>query len=102
MRVFLAAAYVFLGAMLLGEALLRRRDTKRDEPAHGGYFAGVVRAITNPSLIANWTLAITGLTATGALPRGAGAAAAFAIGVGAGVIARLVRCTRSCRSSRAR
>jgi threonine/homoserine/homoserine lactone efflux protein len=86
-RLFLAMAYATLGVFLLAETLLRRGKRKLAvAPAGGGYVAGVFRGVTNPSLVANWTLVVTALTAAGALRPGAVGAIAFALGVGAGVV----------------
>ena len=92
-RVFLAAAYAGLGVLLLVETLLRRTPRKAAPvgavaapPANTGYFAGVVRGVTNPRLLANWTMVVTALTAAGVLGAGRASAAAFALGVGVGVV----------------
>jgi threonine/homoserine/homoserine lactone efflux protein len=87
-RLFLAVAYATLGVFLLAETLLRRapKAVARVAPAGGGYFAGVLRGVTNPSLVANWTVVVTALTAAGALRPGPASGVAFALGVGAGVV----------------
>jgi threonine/homoserine/homoserine lactone efflux protein len=89
-RLFLAVAYAALGAFLLAETLLRRAPRRaapvRPAATHTGYLSGVLRGVTNPSLLANWTLVVTALTAAGALRPGATSGLAFALGVGAGVV----------------
>jgi threonine/homoserine/homoserine lactone efflux protein len=104
-RVFLALAYAALGVFLLAETLLRRSAPKAAAPATAapGYLAGVLRGVTNPSLVANWTLVVTALTAAGALAPGPVSAFAFALGVGVGVVGWFVTLARVvARAPRAR
>lgn len=44
----------------------------------------MLRALANPSLLANWSLVVAGLGAAGLLPKGLLAGLAFALGVGLG------------------
>ena len=85
-RVFLAAAYAGLGVMLVAEALVGSK--KKERPRQSGAFGfagGVVRGITNPTLAANWTMLVAGLTASGIYVPSPLGGASFAIGVGLGV-----------------
>jgi threonine/homoserine/homoserine lactone efflux protein len=82
-RVFLAFAYAALGVMLVAEALLGK---KKPRPAAiPGFAAGALRGITNPTLAANWTMLVAGLTAAGLYVPSPIGGASFAIGVGLGV-----------------
>jgi threonine/homoserine/homoserine lactone efflux protein len=85
-RVFLAAAYAALGVMLVAEALVgeRKRPTKRPRTI-AGFAGGALRGITNPTLAANWTMLVAGLTAAGLYVPSPLGGASFAIGVGLGV-----------------
>ncbi len=85
-RASLAGLYALMGAVLLAQAL-RRRSTPALQPAarsRDGFAGGMLRAIANPSLAANWSLVVAGLGAAGLLPKGALAGLAFAVGVGLG------------------
>jgi threonine/homoserine/homoserine lactone efflux protein len=89
-RAFLAAAYAALGLMLLAEALIGKKKPKpsADAPHALGlraFAGGVLRGVTNPTLAANWTMLVAGLTAAGLYAPSPLGGASFAIGVGAGV-----------------
>jgi threonine/homoserine/homoserine lactone efflux protein len=106
-RVFVAIAYAALGVFLLAETLLRpgrvARPSAAPTAARGDGFArGALRGVTNPSLIANWTLVVTALGAADVLPPGPIAAFAFALGVGVGVGGWFAVLTRLVAGARAR
>jgi threonine/homoserine/homoserine lactone efflux protein len=108
-RGVLSALYLGVGIAILVRELRRPRmsalpdvpgapaesaaDTR---PSVASYVRGVLGGALNPTLIANWSLAMATLLATGLLAPGAEAGAAFAVGVGSGVfgwfalLARLV------------
>jgi threonine/homoserine/homoserine lactone efflux protein len=90
-RVFLALAYAVLGGMILLEALLRKRrrtvPSTMAAPRTRAFASGLVRGLTNPTLVINWTAVIAALSAAGVLARGPLAGALFAVGVGLGVSA---------------
>lgn len=84
-RASLAAVYALVGAVLLAKALRRRRaPAPPAASSRDGFAGGVLRALANPSLLANWSLVVAGLGAAGLLPKGLLAGLAFALGVGLG------------------
>jgi threonine/homoserine/homoserine lactone efflux protein len=107
-RAVMSAFYVALGIVVLVRELRGARSDPdpRVSRALGGasgrcYARGVLSGALNPTLVANWSLAMATLLATGVLAPGAGAGAAFAVGVGGGVfswfalLARIVGRARS-------
>jgi threonine/homoserine/homoserine lactone efflux protein len=90
-RVFLAVAYAVLGALLVVEAILRPKRARAPRASVAqridGFASGVLRGVTNPTLVANWTMVIAALSSTRVLPPGPSAGALFAAGVGLGVAA---------------
>src|SRR5262249_4303827 len=99
-RVFLAAAYAAIGVMLVAEALVgKKKKTPRPTRAMSGFAGGALRGITNPTLAANWTMLVAGLTAAGFLVPSPLGGASFALGVGAGVAAYFTTLARAVGSA---
>jgi threonine/homoserine/homoserine lactone efflux protein len=79
------------GASLVGCAgilLFIRPDFVRrtgNSRRRGSFLAGLALSGLNPTLVATWTVVVATLNSHGLLGRSAGAAAAFGLGVGAGV-----------------
>jgi threonine/homoserine/homoserine lactone efflux protein len=97
-RLFLAAAYGALGLMLLAESLFKKEKASQ-RPAPLGFAGGVARGVVNPTLAANWTMLVAGLTATGLYAPSPAGGVAFGLGVGIGVASYFTLLARAVASA---
>jgi threonine/homoserine/homoserine lactone efflux protein len=85
-RMTLSAVCLVTGVMLMMTELRRRSVPRFDGSPIASYASGVLRALANPALAANWTLLMAALLAHGLLLPGRTFGLAFAVGAGVGVI----------------
>jgi threonine/homoserine/homoserine lactone efflux protein len=85
-RVVGALVLVALGLYLANHRRPPRSEAPTRAPQRRGFVLGASLTLLNPTIIASWTVAVTAAHGAGLLVPGLLAAAAFAVGVGVGIV----------------